>query len=220
MTAYEVSKRGLDLAVSSALIVVASPFLAAAAAAIKLEDRGPVIFRQERVGRDGKPFRILKFRTMVEDAHLKGPGYLVSEGDPRITRVGAFLRRWSLDELPQLFNIVRGEMSVVGPRPTLAYQVEQYSDFQRRRLAVPPGVTGWAQIRGRNGLTWPERIELDVWYVDHRSLGLDMKILLKTIGVIVRPDEVYNDARGDWGEEATAAGPGSPPPAPPERRPG
>jgi len=220
MTAYEVSKRGLDLAVSSALIVVASPFLAAAAAAIKLEDRGAVIFRQERVGRDGRPFRILKFRTMVDDAHLKGPGYLVSEGDPRITRVGAFLRRWSLDELPQLFNILRGEMSVVGPRPTLAYQVEQYTDFQRRRLEVPPGVTGWAQIRGRNGLTWPERIELDVWYVDHRSLGLDLRILLKTIGVIVRPDEVYNDARGDWGEEATADGPAPPPPARPDRRPG
>ncbi len=198
---YRVAKRALDLGVAVVGIVVTAPFLALTALAIKLDDRGPVIFRQERIGRGGRPFQILKFRTMVTGAHLLGPGYLVSEGDPRISRVGAFLRRWSLDELPQLFNILRGEMSIVGPRPTLGYQVEQYSAFQRRRLEVPPGVTGWAQIQGRNELTWPERIELDVWYVDHRSLALDLKIVLRTFAVIVRPDEVYNEARADWGED-------------------
>ncbi len=198
--AYEAAKRALDLLVGVLGIVVTSPFLLATAIAIKLESRGPVIFRQERVGRHGRPFQILKFRTMVEGAHLIGPGFLTSHGDPRITRVGGFLRRWSLDELPQLFNILRGDMSVIGPRPTLRYQVAQYTDFQRRRLEVLPGVTGWAQIRGRNGLTWPERIELDVWYVDHRSFAVDLRILLKTLAVISRPDEVYNEQRADWGE--------------------
>jgi undecaprenyl phosphate N,N'-diacetylbacillosamine 1-phosphate transferase len=203
---YRVVKRVLDIGVSLVGIVLASPFLLLTALAVKLDDRGPVIFRQERIGRAGRPFQILKFRTMVTDAHLIGPGYLVSQGDPRISRVGGFLRKWSLDELPQLFNILRGQMSVVGPRPTLAYQVEQYDDFQRRRLEVPPGVTGWAQIRGRNGLTWPQRIELDVWYVDHSSLGLDLKILVKTLGVIARPDEVYNDAQPEWGETPAEEG--------------
>ena len=197
---YDAAKRALDLLIAVPGIVVMSPFLLVTALAIKLESRGPVIFRQERVGRHGRSFQILKFRTMVDGAHLLGPGYLLSRNDPRITRVGAFLRRWSLDELPQLFNILRGEMSVVGPRPTLRYQVDQYTGFQRRRLEALPGVTGWAQIRGRNGLTWPERIELDVWYVDHRSLALDLRILLKTLAVITRPDEVYNENRADWGE--------------------
>jgi lipopolysaccharide/colanic/teichoic acid biosynthesis glycosyltransferase len=200
MSVYDVAKRALDLVVAVLGIIVTSPFLLATALAIKLESRGPVIFRQERVGRHGRSFQILKFRTMVEGAHLIGPGYLTSKGDPRITRIGAFLRRWSLDELPQLFNILRGEMSVIGPRPTLRYQVDQYTDFQRRRLEVLPGVTGWAQIRGRNGLTWPERIDLDVWYVDHCSLALDLKILVKTLAVISKPDVVYNEQRADWGE--------------------
>ncbi|HEV8601980.1 MAG TPA: sugar transferase [Gaiellaceae bacterium] len=199
---YGVAKRALDIAVALVGVVVTAPFFVLIALAIKLESRGPVLFRQERIGRDGRPFQILKLRTMVAGAHLLGPGYLVSEGDFRVTRIGAFLRKWSLDELPQLLNILRGEMSVVGPRPTLRYQVEQYTGFQRRRLEVPPGVTGWAQIRGRNGLTWPERIVLDVWYVDHRSLSLDVKILLRTLRVIVRPAEVYNEARADWGEDA------------------
>ena len=197
---YDAAKRALDLLIAVPGIVVMSPFLLVTVLAIKLESRGPVIFRQERVGRHGRSFQILKFRTMVDGAHLLGPGYLLSRNDPRITRVGAFLRRWSLDELPQLFNILRGEMSVVGPRPTLRYQVDQYTGFQRRRLEALPGVTGWAQIRGRNGLTWPERIELDVWYVDHRSFALDCRILLKTLAVITRPDEVYNENRADWGE--------------------
>jgi lipopolysaccharide/colanic/teichoic acid biosynthesis glycosyltransferase len=197
---YDAVKRALDITVAAFGIVLTSPFLLAAAIAIKLESRGPVIFRQERVGRNERSFQIHKFRTMVQDAHLLGPGYLVSKGDPRITRVGAFLRRWSLDELPQLWTILRGDMSIVGPRPTLRYQVDQYTDVQHRRHEVLPGVTGWAQIRGRNGLTWPERIELDVWYVDHRSLALDLRILVKTFSVITKPDEVYNEQRADWNE--------------------
>jgi lipopolysaccharide/colanic/teichoic acid biosynthesis glycosyltransferase len=197
---YEAVKRALDIVVAVLGIVVTAPFLLAAAIAIKLDSRGPVVFRQERIGRHERPFQILKFRTMLVGAHEIGPGYLTSQNDERITRVGRFLRRWSLDELPQLFNILRGEMSVIGPRPTLRYQVEQYTDFQHRRHEVLPGVTGWAQIRGRNGLTWPERIQLDVWYVDHRSLALDLRILMKTLAVITRPDEVYNEERADWGE--------------------
>ena len=137
---------------------------------------------------------------MVANAHTIGGGWLVAERDPRITRVGAFLRRWSLDELPQLANVLRGDMSVVGPRPTLRYQVEKYTDFQRRRLEVRPGITGWAQISGRNEITWPRRIELDVWYVDHRSLRLDARILARTLPLLLRPSGVYNEARADWGE--------------------
>ena len=198
--AYESAKRALDVVLASAGLVAASPLLAAIAVAIRLESKGPIVLRQTRVGRDGRDFSLLKFRTMVVDAHTMGTGWLISERDPRITRVGAFLRKWSLDELPQLVNVLRGDMSVVGPRPTLRYQVDRYTPFQRRRLEVPPGITGWAQVRGRNELTWPERIELDVWYVDHRSLWFDLKILVRTLPLLVRPSGVYNEARGDWGE--------------------
>ena len=197
---YEAAKRALDVVVSSAGLVVAAPLLAAVAVAIRLDTPGPIILRQPRVGRDGRDFDMFKFRTMVENAHTIGTGWLVSERDPRITRVGAFLRKWSLDELPQLVNVLKGDMSIVGPRPTLRYQVDQYTPFQRRRLEVRPGITGWAQVSGRNELTWPERIELDVWYVEHRSLRLDAKILARTLPVLLRPTKVYNDARGDWGE--------------------
>jgi lipopolysaccharide/colanic/teichoic acid biosynthesis glycosyltransferase len=173
----------------------------AIAIGIKLEDGARVFFQQERIGRNGQPFEIAKFRTL-SDAPAHDPAdYLISASDPRITRVGTFLRRWSLDELPQLWNVLRGEMSIVGPRPTLRYQVDQYDDFQRRRLEVLPGVTGWAQIRGRNELPWPQRIELDVWYVDHRSLRLDLFILAATIKQLLRPSSIYNDAQGDWGEK-------------------
>ena len=199
---YERVKRALDVVAAATGLVVTAPLLAAVAVAIRLETPGPVVLRQPRVGRDGREFGMLKFRTMVENAHAMGPGWLVSEGDPRITRVGAFLRQWSLDELPQLVNVLRGDMSVVGPRPTLRYQVEQYTPFQRRRLEVRPGITGWAQVCGRNELTWPEKIELDVWYVDNRSLRLDAQILARTLPVLLRPTKVYNDARGDWGEPA------------------
>ena len=189
--------------IASALgLVLTSPVFAGIALAIRAESEGPVILRQTRVGRDGRDFELFKFRTMIENAHTLGAGWLVAERDPRITRVGAFLRRWSLDELPQLANVLRGDMSVVGPRPTLRYQVEQYTPFQRRRLEVRPGITGWAQVNGRNEVTWPERIELDVWYVDHRSLALDSKILARTVPLLFRPSGLYNEARGDWGEGA------------------
>jgi lipopolysaccharide/colanic/teichoic acid biosynthesis glycosyltransferase len=200
---YELGKRALDLAIVLPAAIVLAPLVVGLAAAIKLESRGPVFFRQERVGRHGKPFQILKLRTLQDEPVESTADFLISAEDARITRVGAFLRRWSLDELPQLWNIVRGEMSVVGPRPTLAYQVEQYTEVQRRRLEVAPGVTGWAQIHGRNGLSWPQRIEYDVWYVDHRSLALDLKILLRTPLILVRPGPVYGDVQGDWGERQT-----------------
>src|SRR5207253_474954 len=153
---------------------------AAAALAIKLEDGGPVLYRQRRVGLHGRDFELLKLRTMIVDAERQGAGFAVNRGDTRITRVGRALRRLSLDELPQLWNVLRGEMSLIGPRPTLRYQVEQYTERQRRRLEVKPGLTGWAQIHGRAALPWDERIELDVWYVEHRSPWLDLKILLRT----------------------------------------
>ena len=161
-------------------LAVGAPLLAVAAVAVKLQDRGPVFFRQRRVGRDGVEFELLKVRTMVVGAEGKGAGFAVDKGDARITRTGTLLRRLSLDELPQLWNVVRGEMSVIGPRPTLAYQVERYTPRQRRRLDVKPGLTGWAQIHGRASLPWDERIELDVWYVEHRSPLVDLKILLRT----------------------------------------
>ena len=169
-----------DLALAGLGLLVSSPVLAAAALAVKLEDGGPVVFRQTRVGKDGADFELLKLRTMVEGAERTGAGYAVDRGDARITRVGRVLRRTSLDELPQLWNVVRGEMSVIGPRPTLRYPVERYTERQRRRLAVRPGLTGWAQIHGRATLPWDDRIELDVWYVENRSPRVDLAILLRT----------------------------------------
>jgi lipopolysaccharide/colanic/teichoic acid biosynthesis glycosyltransferase len=201
---FAAAKRALDLLIASFVVVGLSPVLALIALVIRLDSRGPAILRQSRVGLDGRDFEILKFRTMVVGAHTMGAGWLVASRDPRITRVGHFLRRWSLDELPQLFNVLRGEMSIVGPRPTLRYQVEQYTPHQRRRLEALPGITGWAQVQGRNDLTWAQRIELDVWYVDHRSLRLELEILVRTLRVLVTPSGVYNEARGDWGESGEA----------------
>jgi len=172
--------RGLDVAIAGAGLVLTSPLLAASALAVKLDDRGPVLYRQARVGRDGADFELLKLRTMIVGAERQGAGLAVAAGDSRITRIGRFLRRSSLDELPQLWNVVRGEMSLIGPRPTLRYQVEQYDERQRRRLEVRPGITGWAQIHGRATLPWEKRIELDLWYVDHRSWKTDLLILLRT----------------------------------------
>ncbi len=172
--------RALDVAIAGAGLALASPVLAAAALAVKFGDGGPVLFRQARVGKDGEEFELLKLRTMVVGAETQGAGYAVDKGDARITRAGRFLRRTSIDELPQLWNVVRGEMSLIGPRPTLRYQVERYDERQRRRLDVLPGITGWAQIHGRAALSWDERIELDVWYVDHRSPLTDVLILLRT----------------------------------------
>jgi lipopolysaccharide/colanic/teichoic acid biosynthesis glycosyltransferase len=188
--------RTVDATLAGVGLVVASPFLAAAAVAIKVEDGGPVLFRQERVGKDGVPFELLKLRTMVVGAEAQGAGYAVDRGDARITRVGRVLRKLSLDEVPQLWNVVRGEMSLIGPRPTLAYQVERYNDRQRRRLEVKPGLTGWAQIHGRAALPWDERIELDVWYVEHRSPLVDLKILLRTPLALF--SGTYKGATGGW----------------------
>jgi lipopolysaccharide/colanic/teichoic acid biosynthesis glycosyltransferase len=197
---YDVTKRALDVLGATVGLTLSAPLLAASAVAVRLEDRGPVFFRQERVGQDGRLFEVLKLRTMVVDAHTQGAGYAVDKGDSRITRVGSLLRKTSLDELPQLWNVLRGEMSLVGPRPTLAYQVERYTDRQRRRLEVRPGLTGWAQVNGRASLSWPERIELDVWYVEHRSLALDLRILLRTVSVLLRPGVVYRSETGGWRE--------------------
>jgi lipopolysaccharide/colanic/teichoic acid biosynthesis glycosyltransferase len=180
--------RALDVAIASVALVVTAPLLAVAMLAIRLESPGSPIYRQRRVGRHGEPFDLLKLRTMVAGAEHVGAGLAVNYGDPRITRVGALLRRFSLDELPNLVNVVRGEMAVVGPRPTIQAQVDQYTERQRRRLEVKPGITGWAQVNGRASLPWDERIELDVWYVDNRSLALDLRILARTVVVLLRPE--------------------------------
>jgi lipopolysaccharide/colanic/teichoic acid biosynthesis glycosyltransferase len=189
-------RRLRDVVGAAVALALASPALAAAAVAIKLEDRGPVLYRQRRVGQHGREFELLKLRTMVVGAELQGAGWAVNEGDPRITRVGRVLRRLSLDELPQLWNVVRGDMSLIGPRPTLAYQVERYTPRQRRRLEVKPGITGWAQVHGRAALPWDERIELDVWYVEHRSPWLDLKILAKTPRALF--SGTYKGQTGGW----------------------
>ena len=191
--------RAADVALSGLGLVATSPLLVAAGLAVKLEDGGPVLFRQTRVGKDGKDFELLKLRSMVVDAERTGAGHAVDQGDRRITRVGRLLRRTSIDELPQLWNIVRGDMSVIGPRPTLRYQVERYSERQRRRLDVRPGLTGWAQIQGRATLPWAERIELDVWYVEHRSPRVDLHILLRTPLALF--GGTYKGATGGWRAE-------------------
>jgi lipopolysaccharide/colanic/teichoic acid biosynthesis glycosyltransferase len=188
--------RSLDVAIAGAGLALASPVLALAALAVKLGDGGPVLFRQTRVGKDGEDFELLKLRTMVVGAEKQGAGYAIDRGDARITRVGRFLRRTSIDELPQLWNVVRGDMSLIGPRPTLRYQVERYSERQRRRLEVLPGITGWAQIHGRASLSWDERIELDVWYVDHRSPLTDLLILVRTPLALL--GGTYRGETGGW----------------------
>ena len=193
-----VIRRVFDILVSAAALSLSSPVLIAAIVAIKLESRGPAIYRQRRSGLRGAPFDMLKLRTMVDGAEHIGAGLAVNAGDSRITRVGAFLRRTSLDELPNLVNVLRGEMSLIGPRPTLPAQVEQYSARQRERLAVKPGITGWAQVNGRAALPWSERIELDLYYVEHRSLALDLQILLRTPSLVLGGGGLYKGAAGGW----------------------
>lgn len=190
--------RALDVLIASVLLVLSSPVLVAALIAVRLESPGSPIYKQRRIGKDGKPFELLKIRTMVTGAEHIGAGLAVNEGDPRITRVGALLRRLSLDELPNLFNVLQGDLSIVGPRPTIQAQVEQYSERQRRRLEVKPGITGWAQVNGRAALPWNERIELDIWYVDHRSLWLDLKILAMTARMLVTGHGLYKGETGGW----------------------
>jgi lipopolysaccharide/colanic/teichoic acid biosynthesis glycosyltransferase len=191
-------QRALDLLIAGPAALVTAPVVALLALAIRLESRGHPLYTQTRVGKDGELFAIYKLRTMVRGAEFTGAGLAIQEGDDRITRVGALLRRYSLDELPNLWNVLQGEMSIVGPRPTLAVQVEQYTERQRGRLAVKPGMTGWAQVNGRASLPWPERIELDLWYVEHRSLWLDLRILARTIRMVFRGDGVYKGERGGW----------------------
>jgi len=185
--------RALDVALSAALLLITSPLLALAAIVIRLESRGPVFYRQLRVGRAGEPFQLWKLRTMVPGAESMGAGIYVLEGDPRITRTGRLLRRFSLDELPNLVNVLKGDMAIVGPRPTVQEQVDRYTDRQRRRLEVKPGITGWAQVNGRTSLSWPERIELDVWYVEHRSMRLDIRILTKTARMLATGHGLYSE---------------------------
>ena len=194
--------RAADVVGGTIGLVLASPVLAAAAVAIKLEDGGPILYRQRRVGHQGRDFDLLKLRTMVVGAERQGAGFAVNRGDPRITRTGRVLRRLSLDELPQLWNVVRGDMSLIGPRPTLRYQVDEYTPRQRRRLDVKPGLTGWAQVHGRTKLPWDERIELDVWYVEHRSPWLDLKILLRTPLALVTG--TYKGETGGWRPSTTS----------------
>ena len=188
--------RLLDVVGAGAALALASPVLGIAALAVKLQDGGPVLYRQRRVGKDGVEFELLKLRTMVVGAEGQGAGFAVDRGDPRITPAGRILRRLSVDELPQLWNVLRGEMSLIGPRPTLRYQVEAYTDRQRRRLEVKPGLTGWAQIHGRAEVPWDDRIELDVWYVEHRSPWVDLKILARTPKALFRG--TYKGPTGGW----------------------
>jgi lipopolysaccharide/colanic/teichoic acid biosynthesis glycosyltransferase len=179
-------------------LLVATPIVALAALAIRLESRGHPIYRQRRVGKDGRPFELLKLRTMVDGAEHIGAGLAINENDPRVTRVGAFLRRTSLDELPNLLNVVRGDMSFVGPRPTIPVQVAQYTERQRGRLQVRPGITGWAQVNGRASLPWSERIELDLYYIEHRSLAFDLRILGRTLAIVFGGSGLYKGHTGGW----------------------
>jgi lipopolysaccharide/colanic/teichoic acid biosynthesis glycosyltransferase len=177
--------RALGLLIATIALVILSPLILAAAIAIKLGSRGPVFYRQRRVGLHDREFEMLKLRTMVQGSDPVGVGTIVTREDPRVTGAGRFLRRTSLDEVPNLVNVLRGEMAIVGPRPTIPAQVDDYTPPQRRRHEVLPGITGWAQVQGRAGIPWEERIELDVWYVDHRSLGLDLRILFKTVWLVI-----------------------------------
>ena len=177
--------RFLDISIALIALLILSPVLLIAAIAIKLGSRGPVLYRQRRVGLNGAEFEMLKLRTMVEGSDPVGVGTVVGRDDPRVTSAGRILRRTSLDEIPNLVNVLRGEMAIVGPRPTIPAQVADYTPRQHRRHEVRPGITGWAQVQGRAGIPWEERIELDVWYVDHRGVALDARILLKTLWLLI-----------------------------------
>jgi lipopolysaccharide/colanic/teichoic acid biosynthesis glycosyltransferase len=192
------TRRALDLLIAGAGSVLSAPLVALIALAIRIESPGSSIYRQTRVGRGGATFQIYKLRTMMHGAEFTGAGLAIQQGDARITRVGAILRRFSLDELPNLWNVLSGEMSIVGPRPTIPVQVEQYTERQRGRLAVKPGITGWAQVNGRAALPWAERIELDLWYVEHQSLALDLKILMMTGRAVLSGRGLYKGKRGGW----------------------
>jgi lipopolysaccharide/colanic/teichoic acid biosynthesis glycosyltransferase len=193
-----VIRRAIDIAVSATVLCLSAPVLLLAMLAIRIESPGAVIYRQRRIGRHGREFEVLKLRTMVQGAEHIGAGLAINENDSRITRVGTLLRRTSLDELPNLLNVLRGEMSLIGPRPTLPVQVEQYTDRQRGRLAVKPGITGWAQVNGRASLPWSERIELDLYYIEHRSLALELRILWRTAAMVLGGSGIYKGHAGGW----------------------
>lgn len=184
-------KKVFDLSVSLFLLVILTPFFAILSLLIKITSKGPVFFVQERGGKNGKPFKIIKFRTMQERTVDLYTDYEISEDDRRITRIGLILREMSLDELPQLINVVKGDMSLIGPRPTLLSQIRDYDETEKKRLIMLPGITGLAQVSGRNSLTWPEKIKYDIFYVEHWSLVLDIKIMLKTIKVIIKREGLY-----------------------------
>jgi lipopolysaccharide/colanic/teichoic acid biosynthesis glycosyltransferase len=191
-------RRAFDVLVAGTALLAAAPFLAVAVVAIRLESKGSAIYRQRRVGKEGRPFDVLKLRTMVTGAEHMGAGLAVSEGDTRITRVGRLLRRTSLDEVPNLINVLKGDMSIVGPRPTVPIQVDRYTERQRGRLSVKPGITGWAQVNGRTELPWDERIELDLWYIEHRSWRLDLRILRQTIRMVFGGEGLYRGETPAW----------------------
>jgi len=191
-------RRAIDIAVSAVALLVSAPLVVSAMIAIRLESPGHPIYRQRRVGLNGREFEVLKLRTMVQGAEQEGAGLAVNENDARITRVGALLRRTSLDELPNLLNVLRGEMSLIGPRPTLPHQVASYSERQRGRLAIRPGITGWAQVNGRASLPWGERIELDLYYIENRSWRLDLEILRRTPAMVLGGDGLYKGQTGGW----------------------
>jgi len=198
-------KRALDLALGGLALALAAPGLALAALLIRLESPGHPIYRQRRVGLDGRPFELYKLRTMVSGAERIGSGLAVDEGDARITRIGAWLRRYSVDELPNLLNVLAGEMSLVGPRPTVQVQVDQYTERQRGRLSVRPGITGWAQVNGRASLPWHERIELDLWYVEHASLRLDVRIMWLSVRMVLGGHGLYRGETGGWRQPPRAS---------------
>jgi lipopolysaccharide/colanic/teichoic acid biosynthesis glycosyltransferase len=191
-------RRTVDIIFGMLALIVAAPVIVLAMLAIRLESRGHPIYRQRRVGKDGQEFDLLKLRTMVDGAEHVGAGLAINENDPRVTRVGAFLRRTSLDELPNLLGVVRGELSFIGPRPTIPMQVAQYTERQRGRLAIRPGITGWAQVNGRAALPWSERIELDLYYIEHRSLALDARILWRTVAIVLGGSGLYKGQTGGW----------------------
>jgi lipopolysaccharide/colanic/teichoic acid biosynthesis glycosyltransferase len=191
-------RRAIDIVAGSALLVVTAPVVGLAMLAIRIESCGHPIYRQRRVGKDGRPFDLLKLRTMVDGAEHIGAGLAINENDPRVTRVGALLRRTSLDELPNFLNVVRGDMSFIGPRPTIPVQVAQYTELQRGRLQLKPGITGWAQVNGRTSLPWSERIELDLYYIEHRSLRLDARILWRTVAIVLGGSGLYKGETGGW----------------------
>jgi lipopolysaccharide/colanic/teichoic acid biosynthesis glycosyltransferase len=193
-----VIRRAIDVVLGTIALIAAAPVIAVAMLAIRLESRGHPIYRQRRVGKDGQEFDLLKLRTMVDGAEHLGAGLAINENDPRVTRVGAFLRRTSLDELPNLLGVVRGELSFIGPRPTIPVQVAQYTERQRGRLAIRPGITGWAQVNGRASLPWSERIELDLYYIEHRSLTLDARILWRTVAIVLGGSGLYKGQTGGW----------------------